>query len=218
VRTLQSKKVEFLTQEGQRKKSHILVSYLDGPAKSGASCAKLYVDENEIYVDNIVERGRLADVLEKRDDIRALVLLDDFLGSGHQATEFLEGLNADCGETLERRGILSFFIGVCGFRDAASRLEKAAETMGLPINIHLCDLLVENDRCFSDQSRIFPEEVDRHRARQVAKEAGVKLEKSAPLGYADSQATIVFWDACPNNTLPILWSAKQNWLPLFPRF
>ena len=218
ARNLQSKNVQFLTQEGQRKRSHVLVSYLDGAAKSGSACAKLYVDENGIYAGNVVERGMLAETVATRDDIRAVVLLDDFMGSGHQATEFLEGLNAECGEILRERKLLGFFIGVCGFQEAAARLQKAAEAMNLPVDVHLCDTLTEADRCFSEKSRTFPDPADRLRAREIAKEKGLKLEKSASLGYADSQATVVFWEACPNNSLPILWSAKHSWLPLFPRF
>ena len=38
-----------------------------------------------------------------------------------------------------------------------------------------------------------------------------------PLGYENSQALIVFAYNPPNNTLPIIWSSKNNWKPLYPR-
>lgn len=38
-----------------------------------------------------------------------------------------------------------------------------------------------------------------------------------PLGYKDSQSLIVFAHSVPNNTLPIIWSSKGTWIPLYPR-
>ena len=43
-----------------------------------------------------------------------------------------------------------------------------------------------------------------------------KIEKH-PLGYNNSQSLIVFPHSVPNNTLPIFWSNKNKWYPLFPR-
>lgn len=40
---------------------------------------------------------------------------------------------------------------------------------------------------------------------------------SHPLGFERSQALIVFEHTVPNNTLPIIWSSKNNWIPLYPR-
>lgn len=38
-----------------------------------------------------------------------------------------------------------------------------------------------------------------------------------PLGYKNSQALISFSYGTPNNSLPILWSDKNNWYPILPR-
>jgi len=37
------------------------------------------------------------------------------------------------------------------------------------------------------------------------------------LGYGNSQATVVFEQSCPDNTLPILWAKSRDWKPLFER-
>lgn len=39
-----------------------------------------------------------------------------------------------------------------------------------------------------------------------------------PLGHNNSQALIIFEHSTPNNTLPIFWSNRNNWFPIFPRF
>lgn len=217
-RELIDKGLLHVTREAQLKRSHILVSYLDSPGKSGASFAKLYADENRIYVDNVVERGRLASALQSRDDVQALVMLDDFVGTGKQATELLHPFADECGALLQAKGIQTFFIAVSGFAEAKANLTKYTTGGGLPpISVHFCDTLGEADRCFSAVSRIFPEQEEMLKAREVAKEKGTRLEKNAPLGYGDSQAALVFFESCPNNTLPILWSSRSGWLPLFPR-
>ena len=38
------------------------------------------------------------------------------------------------------------------------------------------------------------------------------------LGYNNAQALVSFSYGSPNNTLPIIWSNKDNWIPLLPRF
>jgi uncharacterized protein len=68
----------------QMKRDDIVVSYLDGPGKSGAHLARLYVDENGIYKDNMVELGQLEQALSKAN-IQALVFVDDFVGTGESA-------------------------------------------------------------------------------------------------------------------------------------
>ncbi len=44
-----------------------------------------------------------------------------------------------------------------------------------------------------------------------------KKESKHPLGYMNSQTLIAFSHTVPNNTLPIFWSSKAGWIPLFPR-
>lgn len=44
-----------------------------------------------------------------------------------------------------------------------------------------------------------------------------RVNVSYPLGYGNSQSLIVFEHSAPNNTLPIIWSTKNSWIPLFPR-
>lgn len=44
-----------------------------------------------------------------------------------------------------------------------------------------------------------------------------RVTSNYPLGYGNSQSLIVFEHSAPNNTLPIIWSTKNSWIPLFPR-
>ena len=44
-----------------------------------------------------------------------------------------------------------------------------------------------------------------------------KIDKPHPLGFLNSQSLIIFAHSVPNNTVPIIWSQKNKWHPLFPR-
>lgn len=54
--------------------------------------------------------------------------------------------------------------------------------------------------------------------KEIAVKYGVKLHKRTPLGYDGSQSLVSYFHCTPNNTLPIIWSEKEKWNPLFPRF
>jgi hypothetical protein len=201
----------------KRKRSDVLISYLDSLGKSGAYYAKLYADENEIYYSNVVERVRLSAVVGSRDDLQALVFIDDFLGTGNQAAEHCRNLDKECGDVLREKKLRMYFISICGFQNAKAVVQGVLDGLDLPIKVHTCDPLDEPDRCFSDVSKIFPNPAERAQAKDIVDRYGVRLVNSFPLGYGHCQATVVFENSCPNNTLPVLWSESGDWIPLFKR-
>jgi len=207
--------------EKQKKRSDILVSYLEGnPSKSGCSYTKLFADENQIYNKNIIERGKLAQTLTDQtlmEKIKGLVFLDDFIGTGGSACQYFEELANECGELLRNPNLKVFFISVSGFQEAKIRLETKLFELNFNVKVHICDPLDESDKVFSARSKIFSKSSDLQRAKNVAYEYGRNLVNNNPLGYGDCQAAVIFPEACPNNTLPILWSDAKKWIPLFKR-
>lgn len=201
------------------KKQHVLVSYLDkSVGKSGAEYAKLFVDENNIYVDNIVELGKLPKAI-KNEKIKCLVFVDDIIGSGKSICDNLGDLFND-DEIIEAltENPVKIFIGIiCGFQKAKAKLERKIKSLKRDIEIHICDILDDTDICFSDSSKFFPDSSSRLEAKAVCYEFGSNLEPKQPLGFSDSQTLIVFPKTCPNNTLPVLWKKTKDWIPLFER-
>ncbi len=65
-------------ESGRLKRDEFVVSYLGGPAKSGARYARLYADQNNIYADHVQELGNLQEPLSK-ETCQALIIVDDFL-------------------------------------------------------------------------------------------------------------------------------------------
>jgi hypothetical protein len=201
----------------RRKRSDILVSYLDGPGRSGAHYAKLYADENSVYYENVVEYSRIGQALAGNQNVQCLVFVDDFIASGNSASEHFRNLVRDHATAINSAKIALFFIAICGFGEGQARVDVSLGELGLTAHVHICDVLDASDKCFNDRSSIFPDPGLRDRARQVAYLHGVRLEKQIPLGFSDCQSVVVFEDNCPNNSLPILWSASNNWTPLFER-
>lgn len=205
----------------QRKRGDILVSYLDGPGKSGGGkYAKLYADENGIYYDNVVERSKLAEIVSNEGEgLQAIVLIDDFIGTGKSAQEYLKQLVEESGHVLKKANLKIYFIAVAGFQESQKSIENTIADYSLPIDIHICDPLDSSAKCFSGDSQIFPDKAERLEALRIVHEHGVRLVKRNPLGYGECQSAVVFSDNCPNNNLPILWaeSVELPWRPLFKR-
>lgn len=207
--------IVYEIKQSKKKRNDILISYLDGPAKSGAHFAKLYADENKIYVNSVVEKTKIDKALEENQDIKAIVFMDDIMGTGGTAITHFKWINSQYGEKL--RNVKLYFITVCGFNKAKLALMEYLDTLSLEVNVHVCDNLDEGDRCFTEVSRTFEDVQERLIARKICYDKGQPLEPKSPLGYGDCQALVVFEYNCPNNSLPILWKEDRNWVALFPR-
>lgn len=204
--------------KGKSKRSDILVSYMDGPAKSGADFARLYADEAKIYVDSVVDKSKITDSLKVNNDIKAVVFVDDFVGTGNSASDYLSNLSSIMRESTENRNLKFFFV-VVAYIEGWRYLEKSIENLGLPIEVHACEILDEQAKCFGDRSSTFPDLNERDFAKKVAVTYGKEIVRRNPLGYGNLELAVVFERGCPNNSLPILWSESLTpvWMPLFKR-
>lgn len=205
-------------EKGKIKRNDVLVSYLDGPGKSGARYAKLYADENNIYVTNVIERSMLGAHLQKNPmETKAVVFVDDLIGTGKSAAENFEQLANDPDIIASRDQVKLFFIAICGLGDGITELCHRISKLPLQLQVHVCDHIDDRDKVFSDQSRFFRDPAARVEALALCREIGSTLEKRQPLGYGDTQLAVVFEDTIPNNSLPVLWKQRKEWKALFPR-
>ena len=200
----------------------VLLSSFGSPAQSGSSYARMYSKDNNIFSGNVKSFKDIPETLSKNHQIKALVFVDDIIASGDSIRRDLKELNELCGESIRNNQLRVLICAVCGLRLGIENAKEAAENASLSaqVRIVVSDILDETDCCFSDQSSIFNSSEERHQARSIAEEYGRKLVKNAPLGYHDNQLFVVFFDNCPNNTLPILWkesTGRLKWRPLFKR-
>jgi hypothetical protein len=207
----------LVTRIERRQRRDVVLSYLDGPGKSGAKFVSLYADENRVNPECIVTLDALQSILPRMEEAKLLVFIDDFIGSGNSAASNVAKLSGEVGEILRDRGIGCLFIAVVGFEGSKLKIESAAESSHLPMDVHICDPINQSARFFSEQSSVFASDRDREDARVLASRFGSRLVKNAPLGHENGQCGIVFESGCPNNCLPILWQESKEWTPLFRR-
>lgn len=200
-----------------RKRHEFLVSFFGGEGKSGAKLARLFADENQIYVDNIVRADRVPSRLREDPKVQVVVYVDDFIGTGHQARGYVDTVLGGQVETWKEESARGLIVAVTGFLESLKPIENALGRAGLTFTTHLCDPMGQSSRCFSPETDIFDDDADRQTAAIIARDYGSRLVKDAPMGYGGSESLVVFEDTCPNNTLPILWARGQDWEPLFPR-
>ena len=212
-----TRNMRTVIEAGSRVRRDILVSSLDGSAaKAGMTYCRLFVSENQISSESVNPIRLLERRINEQSEIQRLVIIDDFAGSG---STLIDGLkeHMDILKMANAKGIHVVIIVVVGFGRTRDRVNRFIADNGLVANLYFCDELGDEDKVFSDMSTIYAESQERDRARQVAESKGVALKRRHPLGYRDTQSAVVFYQSCPNNTLPILWSAKGDWKPLFPR-
>jgi hypothetical protein len=204
--------------EGERFRRDLLVSHLGGIAKSGTQYARMFCQENKVMRENAVGWEGLGSRLRsQRGELQAVVVIDDFVGTGGTAIDSLTRMNEQIGNDLRASEVKLFLIIICGFADALEKVRKVGEDLKLPLEIYCSDILSESDRAFSVSSIAFETDGDRLRARDLARGQGESLERKWPLGHGNCEALVVFFANCPNNTLPIIFKSGADWTALFPR-
>jgi hypothetical protein len=200
-----------------RKVNNILISYIDGPGKSGAAYAKLFADENKIYSDYVIAKNSILEKITNSQNCDALIFVDDFIGTGDSASNYFNKINEEIWKTVRKKNIGVFFLTICGFQEGKNNLYKLISSNKLPIEIYICDEFDETQKVFSDCSKLIIDERVRNKIFNICFPLGSQLVKENPLGYGDTQALVVFENSCPNNCLPILWATSKDWIPLFRR-
>lgn len=107
----------FVQREKVRQRDDIWVTYVDGVGKSGAQYARAYVDGNSLRKSCVKE---MAEVDKLRDSSqgatgapRAIIVVDDFIGSGESLSDGLAGFYKRNRQALYERKILVLVAVIC---------------------------------------------------------------------------------------------------------
>lgn len=143
--------------------------------------------------------------------VENLVLLDDVIGTGRQATEEIEKL----AESVLPLGVKNLFVlSVCGMKNAIEEIEE--KTKAFTFSAFEYD---EADTAGSLDSSFYAGVPygERVRLKGRLEDYGRICYKSNPLGFGDLAALLVLPYNTPNFTLPVVWSDNNEWIPLFRR-
>jgi hypothetical protein len=172
-----------------------------GPAKSGEVIARYYYSVNNVHPKRFVTDRDL--IRPRRDGV--YVILDDFISSGRQMVRFWQRLPP---AWKECRWLCSALLGY----------ERGIQNVQLNtrMEVLIAETFTDRDKVFSPYGNVFSQ-AELERAKQIFLRYGKRLWPNHPLGYEDGQALVVFHDSVPNNTLPVIWSNKHGWQPIFGR-
>lgn len=142
-------------------------------------------------------------------EIKGLVLLEDFVGSGRQATAAVKF----AATALPDLQILFCPLVVCPKGDKA--LIKLTKMLG---NVRYDPVVVLPDDVVLDFENSLGNGATRadHFLRRIMPSLQVTSEKFM-YGFEETGAKVVLFSNCPNNTLPIFHHESVHWKPLFPR-
>lgn len=152
-----------------------------------------------------------------------IIVADDMAGSG----ETLGSLFADNARSLKHAAqyyadSAIHVLLVTAYEDAVRQVADMIKAENLRIRIDVYRVLRSRDKCFSEDSQIFPTEEERKRmegfCHTVAMKHFPKMPVQHRLGYRGVGSLCVFYNTVPNNTLPLIWydNAACEWKPLFP--
>lgn len=216
----------FVSQKKIDRRLDILVTYVDGAGKSGGRYASLYAEENRIGSRCVIDSNLIGEKITAHenqcgDSISAIVLVDDFIGTGKSLSGNISAFVERNKVLFDERGMRLFVVALVATKAGEERVRR--ELRKLPIkecDLRVCELIAEEHFAFSQNANIWTSEEESRRAKALCLKHGQLVHKENPLGYGDQGLLLIFPDNCPNNTLPILHSDEQRdggWTSLFPR-
>lgn len=147
--------------------------------------------------------------------IKRYVFIDDFCGSGSQATQYLKQLVENI--KFENPDIEVNYLMIFGTEYGINEVRK----LGLFNNVEAVFTIDETFKTFSNDSRYFKippdESIDRVFSKATALKYGTKLF-NPPLGYGNCELLLGLYHNTPDNSLPIFWSEQNEWKPIFKRY
>lgn len=158
---------------------------------------------------------------------RHLVFLDDFVGTGGQAGDFVDWY-------FQRYPWLAdvaiFLCVLVGFTRAIGEVEKSLARRPSFRGVIVGRALGEMDRAFSPENSIWSSSEECEEAEEWAKDIGQQLLRGNPiytperdaLGWHGCQALVAFHHNIPSDTLPLFWATGtrngRSWIPLLERY
>lgn len=168
--------------------------------------------QNEAYF--ITEQFDYKNIIIKNTKYKKYIFIDDFIGTGEQVMKKL----AEDIELLREKDPsleINYYVliatedGLSNVRD-----KKIFDNVNTLYELDLSFKSVENtSRYFQEKNQNIEIEFTKEKVTQY----GSSLYKNS-LGHENCQLLLGFEHNTPDNSLPIFWSEKNNWKPIFKRY
>jgi hypothetical protein len=213
----------FTPESRAQRRFDIMVTYVDGLGKSGSRYADRYAEENLISTTCVVEPqgflDRVAEHEEKRGiTINGVIIIDDIAATGRSIAGNVERFIKSNGQFLKERNITVVVIALLATREGDEYVRGAMQRIvGIDIDFRSCEIIQNNHFAFRVSNSIWSSQDEADKAKSLAIEIGRSVYPRQPLGFGDLGLLAVFYDTCPNNTLPLFHGRGSGWFPLFER-
>lgn len=190
--------------ESQRRGRFAFVAFSSSAGESGDSMLHRFRLANEL---NSAKHKRLflarSEIVRERLGAEdTLVFIDDFVGSGRQATTawgVFEELTFGVGN-IYLMTVAAYTVGLEKIRKETSMVPMCHRELKL------------RDSLFNDSCKHFD-----HGEKGKLLTYCKKASRSNPRGFGNCGLLIVLAHQCPNNSIAILHNDSDAWMPLFPR-
>ena len=218
---------EFVIRPRRERRKDVLLTYVDGEGKSGASYASLYAEENAISADCVISpgdfRSRFNKHVKQNGQVAALVIMDDIAATGKSLSGNVSRFLSEFGDLLQSTKVR--IITLVATEAAQARILRDVRKMEhIDIDFRSCEILPRDVFAFPEGAgaSVWGSEKEEARAQALCRDLGSRIYNQSPLVYGGMGLLIVFPTTVPNNSLPILHSysrpgSGRTWQPLFPR-
>jgi len=218
-----TQRLEPYPRKGKGGRPDILLTYIDGPAKSGAEYAPLYAEVNHIASDSVKEMSSFHSQAIDHEtkygaSVKAIIIVDDIVGTGQtlvgNIAKFIEANR----QFMAERGCILYAVSVTGAADGVENVRKFLSSTQIETELHICSPLENSSYAFRNSPGIWATEEEFYAAKALCQKLGAVVSPRAPLGYGGQGLLVVFPRTTPNNSLPILHAdAGAAWKALFER-
>lgn len=228
-----STEIDYINEEFQKELELTRFLGVGNPSESGVhmlyyvrqECRlsrKYFINTSDIFKTTQIRKKVLGKVTRtylkseiSNKKLNRYVFIDDFCGSGSQATDFLKNIVENI--KFEIPDVEVNYLMLFGTEHGINEIKK----LSLFNNVEAVFTIDETFKAFSDESRYFKIPQDDNIEKDFSKETAIKYGTSLfypPLGYGNCQLLLGLYHNTPDNSLPIFWSEQDEWKPIFKRY
>jgi len=217
---------EFVIRRRSDRRTDVVVTYVDGEAKSGQFYASRYATVNAIHPSSVISpvefSKSLGSYVVKYGIVSAIVVVDDIIATGRSLAGNVSNFLSKNARVLQKQNVPIILVALAATPDGEAYVRTEVEKIEwADFDLGIGDLLSDQDFAFSGNG-IWKDPDELARAKALCSDICSCIYRDSPLGYGGQGLLVVFPDTCPNNSLPILHSqahpaSKRKWNPLFPR-
>lgn len=148
-------------------------------------------------------------------DINRYIFIDDFCGSGSQASIYLKPIVDNI--LFKKPDADIQYLMLFGTEFGLTQIRN----LKIFSNVACVYSLDDTFKTFSDSSRYYDGTMDASLSKDFAKATVKKYEDKVnftAFGYRDCQLLLGLFHNTPDNTLPVFWSEQKEWKPIFKRY